>query len=106
MARFLIFWSRLKHLLWPGEMVEADAGYRGEPHHACTPAMAVSQSDARAKARARARHETVNKHFKQWGCLQQTYWHEINNHCNVFAAVALCTQLSLENGEPLFEVRY
>ena len=101
-----IFWLRLKHMLGPEEKVEADDGYRGEWQHACTPKMAVSDADYHAKKRARTHHETVNKHFKQWGCFYQTYRHDVNNHCNIFAAVAVCTQLSLENGEPLFDVHY
>ena len=101
-----IFRSRLIHLLAPREKVEADKGYRGEPEKVRTPEAFVSRSDKKAKKKARAQHETVNKCFKQWGCLKQTFHHDLDKHNLVFAAVAVCTQLSLENGEPLFQVSY
>ena len=51
-------------------------------------------------------HETVNKQFKQWGCLSQKFCHNIIKHAEVFRAVAVITELSIQNGEPLFEVKY
>lgn len=101
-----IFKHKLIHLLSPGEKVEADDGYRGYPNKIRTPGMFFSQSDLRSKSRARGRHETVNKRFKQWGCLKQVFRHGVNDHYLVFASVAVCTQLCIENGEPLFAVRY
>ena len=56
--------------------------------------------------RIRARHETVNKRFKQWGCLQNKFRHDILKHAEVFRAVAVITQIAIETGEPLFEVNY
>ena len=87
-------------------MVEADNGYRGENQYVRLPGHFVSWADFRAKVNARARHETVNRRFKQWGCLKQVYRHDIDFHSTFFAAVAVCTQLSLENGEPLYNVAY
>lgn len=55
---------------------------------------------------ARCRQETANKRFKQWGCLTQTFRHDIRKHAEVFRAVAVITQLSIQHGEPLFQVRY
>lgn len=101
-----IFRHRLIHRLLPGEKVEADDGYRGEPQWVRTANSYVSWADYRAKKNARARQETANKRFKQWGCLCQTYRHHINQHHNHFAAVAVCTQLSIESGESLFRVHY
>jgi hypothetical protein len=101
-----IFRSNLKNRLCPGEMVEANNGYRGEPRKVHTADDCRSRVDRRAKETARARHETVNKRFKRWGCLKQQFHHELCNHKTDFAAVAVCTQLSINNGEPLFAVIY
>jgi hypothetical protein len=102
----LIFRRNLKQRLAPGEMVEADNGYRGEPNHARTADGFVSQADDRAKWTARNRHETVNRRLKQWGCLKQVWRHNRRLHKTVFAAVVVITQLAFENGEPPFQVRY
>ena len=101
-----IFWRNLKQRLAPGEMVEADNGYRGEPNHARTADGFVSRADDRAKWTARNRHETVNRRLKQFGCLKQVWRHDRRRHNTVFAAVAVVTQLAFENGEPPFQVRY
>jgi hypothetical protein len=101
-----IFRRNLKQQLAPGEMVEADNGYRGEPNHARTADGFVSPADDRAKQGARARHETVNRRLKQWGCLKNVWRHERPLHKKVFAAVAVITQLAFENGEPPYQVRY
>jgi hypothetical protein len=101
-----IFRRNLKEKLAPGEMVEADNGYPGEPDHVRTADGFVSRADDRAKWRVRYRHESVNRRLKQWGCLKQVYRHELKLHKTVFAAVAVITQLAFENGEPPFQVRY
>jgi hypothetical protein len=43
---------------------------------------------------------------KNWGILSQIYHHDIMRHGDVFQACAVVTQLTIENGEPLFEVEY
>ncbi len=43
---------------------------------------------------------------KNWGILSQVYRHDIMRHGEVFRACAVVTQLTIENGEPLFEVEY
>jgi hypothetical protein len=101
-----IFRLSLKHRLVPGEMVETDKGYKGEPTCARTPEDYVSYIDKKAKSRARSRHETVNKRLKQWGCLNQTFRHDRRDHKLCFAAVAVCTQLSFERGERPFHCYY
>ncbi len=40
------------------------------------------------------------------GILSQVYRHDIMRHGEVFWAYAVVTQLTIENGEPLFEVEY
>jgi hypothetical protein len=101
-----IFREHLIHRLPPGEKVEADDGYRGEPEKIRTPGIAVSQADLRAKKRARHRHETVNSRFKNWGCLGLKFRHRIDEHAMYFTAVAVCTQIALESYEPLFQTVY
>jgi hypothetical protein len=54
----------------------------------------------------RRRHETFNKHFKQWGILKQVFRGDISKHNQVFRFVAIVTQIAIENGEPLFGVDY
>jgi hypothetical protein len=45
-----------------------------------------------------------NGRLKTWGILSQVFCHHITIHGNVFRACAVMTQLTIENGEPLFEV--
>jgi hypothetical protein len=48
--------------------------------------------------------ETVNKRMKQFGALLQVFRHDPRKHAIVFESVAVLTQLSIENGNPLFEI--
>ena len=68
-----IFWLAIMHYLDENERVEADDGYIGEaPKYVKTPNMFTQQEEQLAmQQRVRNRHETVNKHFKQWGCLTE-----------------------------------
>ena len=84
------------------EKVEADKGYRGEEHYVNTPPVV----DGEMAQRVRSRHETVNKRFKQWKCLKDVFQHNLAKHHDMFTAVAVVTQLAMENGEPLFNVEY
>jgi hypothetical protein len=93
-----IFWRRLMGMLQQGEKVEADNGYRGERHKIRTPQDYLNEADRKAKSNARARHETVNKLFKQWGCLKQTFRHPLQRHILCFNAVAVLTQLMIDHG--------
>ena len=95
-------------MLEDGERAEADDGFAGEaPKHFKTPNMFTAQPEAAAMhQRVRSRHETVNKRFKQWGCMRQLFHHGVLEHSAAFRAVAVLTQLALEHGEPLFEVEY
>ncbi|GKZ00549.1 hypothetical protein MPSEU_001007300 [Mayamaea pseudoterrestris] len=103
-----IFRHALKNMLQQGERVEADDGYAGEcPQFVVAPArFAEGAARVAATTQVRARHETVNKRFKQWGCLKQVFRHELSKQSLVFRAVAVITQLAIENGEPLFAVAY
>ena len=103
-----IFRLALAHWLDPYERVEADDGYIGEaPHKVKCPGCAANPTENLAmQNRVRARHETLNGRLKNWEILKQVYRHDIIEHGDIFPAVAVITQLSIENGEPLFEVDY
>ena len=92
----------LKHQLQPGEKVIADQGQRGEPDHIVTPS---GDDDDVAKA-VRGRHETVNRRFKQWGILHRVLRHQVAKHQDCFFAVAVITEVDIENGGSLFGVSY
>jgi hypothetical protein len=93
--------------LEPGERVEADNGYVGHankvkcPNNDCNP-----PENLRVQSAARSRHETFNGCLNNWGILEKVYRHDITVHGTVFYACAVITQLSVANGEPLFEVEY
>jgi hypothetical protein len=94
-----IFRSALKDELEPGEMAEADLGYRGEPGKIRLP---IPGDDV--QQRVRSRHETVNRRFKQFSCLGRVFRHNLGKHGSVFGAVAVITQLGIEDGDKLFDV--
>ena len=92
-------------LLENQERAEADLGYRGEPEvidlpHEGTASMIL------AKKRARMRHETCNKRFKNWSCLTSNFRHGVGLHRDCMFAIAVLTQLAIENGEPLFDASF
>ena len=99
--------SLLSHLA-PAERVEADDGYIGEhPRHVkCPRGFANKPETEFMQQRVRNRQETANKRFKQWGLLKQVYRHEIARHGEAFRAIAVLTQLAINNGEQLFACGY
>ena len=103
-----IFRCALKSMLAANERVEADDGYIGEsPEFIKCPKMFADQTATeRMQSIVRQRHETFNKRFKQFGVLKNRYRHDIKKHGDVFRAVAVITQIALDNGEPLFSVDY
>ena len=44
--------------------------------------------------------------IQNWGALKQKYRHRLETHSSVFHAIANTIQLSIRNGEPLFEIEY
>lgn len=54
--------------------------------------------------RIMVRHEAVNKRFKRFEALKQSFRHDLEKHTMVFNAVANLIQLMLENDEPLVNV--
>mmetsp|Transcript_2828 Transcript_2828/g.5292 ORF Transcript_2828/g.5292 Transcript_2828/m.5292 type:complete len:195 (-) Transcript_2828:64-648(-) len=99
-----IFRGWLKGFLRDGEMVEADAGYRGDFRVAC-PNQFRGNNEKMMKQSARARHETVNRRFKQFHCLKN-FRHDKELHVYCFNSVAVITQIGIENAEPLYSVNY
>ena len=91
------------------ERVEADGGYASlDPQYTKTPESASSREESKdLKNKVRARHETVNKRLKQWAILRKVFTNtDLKKHSFALRAVAVITQLSFDNGEPLFQVDY
>jgi hypothetical protein len=97
----------LRNFLEPGERVEADEGYRSHPNKIKCPGNEVNPVENWAmQGRVRARHEMLNGRLKTWGILSQVFRHHITMHGDVFRACTVVMQLTIEKGEPLFEVEY
>ena len=92
-----------------GERAEADDGYRGEPLCIDLPQEGCFRrgcAQQKLKQRVQSHHETVNVRFKNFGCLEQRFRHNIRQHKNCFTAIAVTTQLAIRYGdEQLFRVR-
>jgi hypothetical protein len=102
-----IFNKVLRNFLEVDERVEADKGYRGHPEKIKCPGNDANPAENRGmQGRARARHDMLNGRLKNWGILSQVFRHHIMMHGDVFRASAVVMQLTIEYGEPLFEVEY
>jgi hypothetical protein len=97
----------IRHFLEPGEHVEANSGYVGAadkikcPNDPCNPV-----ADKGMQSRVRYRHEMINERCKTWQILKNTYRHNLLHHGKEFRAIAIITQIGIENGEPLFQAEY
>mmetsp|Transcript_7568 Transcript_7568/g.11550 ORF Transcript_7568/g.11550 Transcript_7568/m.11550 type:complete len:91 (+) Transcript_7568:542-814(+) len=85
-----------------------DRGYHDEdPSKVKTPSrLGDSRAQRKMRGKVHAGHETVNKRFRHFGVLNQRFRHDILDHGDVFRAVVVLTQTSIEKGEPLFSVDY
>lgn len=103
-----IFRHALVHFLDPNERVETDRGYRGEaPKNVKRPGLLPKTDPVEVmRETIRGRHESVNEKFKNFRVLSERFRHEVNQHHTCFRAVAVLVQLLIENGDPLFSVRY
>ena len=100
-----IFRAHLKRKLLPGEMVEADSGYKDPSCRDCD--VVFTRKDNRAKGRARMRHETVNSDLKTFGVLEQQWRHDLQKHHLAFASCAFLTHMKYKlEGGPKFQVKY
>lgn len=64
----------------------------------------TTPEEKRFARRVRGRHEGVNGRFKDWGALRQKFRHSWAKHGMVFRAVAVITQIEIENGMTLFDI--
>ena len=105
-----IYQSRVKSMLLPGEMVEADGTYesdrtvRGKHDHVYSP------RERLMKGRVLARHENVNAKFKSWGVLSKVFRCKgedmMEKHRLVFNAITVITELELQHQTPLYPAKY
>ena len=86
--------------------MEADEGYHGHVDKVKVPDNDMLSKKSEMQGRVRERHETLNRRLKNWGILGQVFRHNVLLHGMGFHACAVLTQLTIENGEPLFEVEY
>ena len=96
----------LKDMLDDKERVEADDGYTGaDPKFAKTRSASWHpQAGADARNAVMARQETANNRLKKFGALNQIFRHKIDKHQDVFMAVVVLVQLSIDYGERLFDI--
>ena len=96
--------SHLDH----GERVEADDGYVGEhPRYVKCPAgFANPQETLFMQERVRSRQETVNKRFKHFEILKQIFRNDLELHGDAMRAIAVITQITINQGEKLFQCGY
>jgi len=94
-------------MLEHGEKFEADDGYMGEyPAYVdCPGGYAARPDQERMRGRLRMRHEHVNKRMKNFRCMVNRFNHGVEKHSSCFRAVAVLTQLSMESGEPMIDMR-
>lgn len=93
-------------MLDENERVEADDGYIGSaPQYVkCPGSVANLAHREEMQQRVRNRHETVNRRFKQFRILKEVFRHDPRLHWCVFTAIAVLTQISIENGDELFDI--
>lgn len=105
---YSILKESLKKMLDEGEMVETDAGYGvvrkgvGSDGIIRSKNDYMSKQEQQEKSQLRARHETLNHRLKTWGILKQQFRNNKKLHQYVFYAIAVMTQMSIDNGDVLF----
>ena len=69
----MIFRYSLKQQLEVGEKIEADDIYIGEApaHVICAKSCTTREEQLKIHKRIEGRHEALNKHVKNWGCLKK-----------------------------------
>jgi hypothetical protein len=102
------FCNGLAHLLDEHERVEADDRYIGEAPQKvkCPGCVSNPTKNQEMQNRVQSRHESLNGRLKNWEILKSMYCHDIMEHGNIFWAIAVITQISINTGERLFEVEY
>ena len=104
----MIFQDALMDELKEGERVETDMGYRASaPKYVTCPGTIWAEAkNKEIQNRVRARQETVNLRMKNWNILVAPCRHSVYQHQHVFLAIAVLTQLAIQNGKSLFDVEY
>ena len=87
----------LHYNLLPNEYYIADNGYITE--RALTPVDAINPYELEYMANCRARHEQLNRLFKQFNCIQNTFKREVKKHGLFAHSVANIIQLGIMAGE-------
>jgi hypothetical protein len=102
------FCNGLAHWLDEHERVEADDGYIGKALQKvkCPGCTSNPTKNQEMQNRVRSRHESLNGRLKNWEILKSMYHHDIMEHGNVFQAIAVITQISINTGKQLFDVDY
>ena len=93
----------LHYKLPPGEFYLADDGYRARN----VPSITLRDLPAYQRPRMqklRSRHETINRRFKEWGILHQTFRNEDNMHGPIFRCIAVLVQMDIMSGNLVFNV--
>ncbi len=90
------------HEVKKGEKTYADLGYRDKKYF-IIPNPNNREFNKRHKF-IMSRHETLNGRLKQFNILNERFRHSTYLHSRCFYAVLNLVQLSIENGEPLFDV--
>ena len=95
-----IFRRGLMKRLAPGEFVEADHGYEGEPDRIRLPYEAQNKEEIHRKGRIMARHESLNHLLRRFKALSQRWRHPIRGgqHKVTFDAAITITQIAIETG--------
>ena len=103
-----IFQASIMSHLEAFEWLEADDGYVAEAplKGNCPKCLTIPEDRKAMMQKGQAWQETINKRFKQWFILKQCFSHDLSKHHDVFAAIAVISQVAVENGEPLFDVEY
>lgn len=99
----------LKKCLEEFERVEADKGYVGEcPAKARTPHPLYTHDKEviRMKNNVAGRHETVNGRVKNFATMIGLFRNSVHMHSSCFRSVVIIVQLSIENGDNLFDTKY
>ena len=92
-----IFRMSLMSFLEPYERVEADDGYLGEAplKVRCPKCVSVPEERKEMMKKVRSRQETINKRFKDWEILDSQFRHDLRLHRDVFAAIAVLSQIAI-----------
>ena len=95
--------SYLHSYLPTGEGYIADRGYRDRYGPSLT-RDEISAEDRPKVNALLARHETINRRFKQWSVLSERFRHSENLYGPIFAAIAIITQIEIENGAHVWDI--